>query len=401
MNDTRDFDRAVDQWLNDGTDATPPEVIDAVLLAARSTPQEQEFRITWRTLTMRRVTYALAAVAALAVGLTALNALGPRIGIGSEPTPTERPSVDLGIFEPVAGWIVYGNGGLWGIDPSRPTGTRVQLIELTAATGTPLAWSSDGTQLLILRGSGDDKHLFVLHADGSETQVTERPMFIKTATFSADASRVVLATEPVDGAWAVYSLDVNGGPATLLASPRGPEVAEMTFSPDGTQIAYVLWGHGDGDHPVWVMNADGTDAHEIVNNATTGGPGHVYRNALAWSPAGDRIALALDGIIYTFATDGSDFTRVMSGNSPLWSPDGSRLVSRRAATWHPGADATGLSPTPPPIGAATPAPTLAQESSEFVIGSLKYAELHVPYRERWEQHYNVLVAMLTGVRLEL
>ena len=30
MNENRDFDRAVDQWLDDGSDATPPEVIDAV-----------------------------------------------------------------------------------------------------------------------------------------------------------------------------------------------------------------------------------------------------------------------------------------------------------------------------------------------------------------------------------
>ena len=43
MNDKRDFDRAVDRWLDDGSDATPPHVIDGVLLAVRSTPQERDF----------------------------------------------------------------------------------------------------------------------------------------------------------------------------------------------------------------------------------------------------------------------------------------------------------------------------------------------------------------------
>jgi hypothetical protein len=88
MNDKRDFDRAVDRWLDDGSDATPPEVIDAVLLAARSTPQERDFRISWRTSPMKRLAYAAAAVAALAVGVTALSAVGERFGIGSGPTPT-------------------------------------------------------------------------------------------------------------------------------------------------------------------------------------------------------------------------------------------------------------------------------------------------------------------------
>jgi hypothetical protein len=86
------------------------------------------------------------------------------------------------------------------------------------------------------------------------------------------------------------------------------------------------------------MDADGTDAHEILANDIVMGGGHVRDRdgALAWSPAGDRIALGLGETIYTFAPDGSGFTQVMRGNSPLWSPDGSQLVSRGSATWHPG-----------------------------------------------------------------
>ena len=344
MNDKRDFDRAIDGWLDDGSDATPPEVINAVLLAAMSTPQERDFRISWRTSPMKRLAFAVAAVAVLAVSGTALSALIPRFGIGSDPTPTEQPSTRLGIFEPVAGRIVYGNiSGIWGIDPMAPAdpATRVQLM---ADAGTPLAWSSDGTRLLVTLGSPGEEHLVLLHADGSETQLTDRPMSIGDATFSADGSRVLFAaTEPTDGEWAVYSIDADGGPATVLTSRIRPTPAAVTFSPDGTRIAYVLWGGGDHSHPVWVMNADGTGAHEIVTNDTVMAASHVSdrRGGLAWSPAGDRIALGLEGTIYTFAIDGSDFTRAMLGNSPLWSPDGSQLVNRGSGTWHPGTPTDG------------------------------------------------------------
>jgi hypothetical protein len=390
MNNDRDFDRAVDHWLDEGSDATPPEVIDGVLLAVRSTSQERDLRIPWRTTSMKRLAYAVAAVAAVAVGVTALSALTPRIG--SEPTPTEDPSGDLGIFERVAGWIVYEDGnGIWGVDPASPA-DQATTVQLTSEAGTPLAWSSDGTRLLIMRGSPGGQHLFVLHADGSETQVTTDPMLIRGATFSPDGSGVMFAatTDSPEAEccanFALYAVEADGGPVETLVEARTGNLEELTFAPDGTQIAYVD-GAGDHGHSVWVMNVDGSDAHQILANETTAG-GHVH--GLAWSHAGDRIALGLEGNIYTFATDGSDFSRVIiGGGEPFWSTDGSRIAYSRPCTtgcglaiadadgsngltlgrgtsgpWHPGTPSHSVEPT------TTPSPTAVASFSEAVTDSL-------------------------------
>jgi Tol biopolymer transport system component len=285
----------------------------------------------------------------IAVGWLGINAIR-----SSPPVPADDRSTELGVFAPVAGRILYVNDrfttpdggyedGLWAVEPGSPEdpteGPIVadeivsDLVQLSSVDATPLGWSRDGTELLLLRrvrgervGATAASGLSILRADGSETRVATDPMATDEATISPDGSRVVFAGPR----GALYAVDADGGPPTLLLeAPSGlGGVGAPTFSPDGTQIAYVVGG-GDHDHHVWVVNADGSDAHEIVFNEWTAPVGHV--EGLAWSPAGDRIALGLidgpDPAIYMFAPDGSDFTQVIPGGArPYWSPDGSRIA---------------------------------------------------------------------------
>jgi hypothetical protein len=242
---------------------------------------------------------------------------GPnRAGDDAQPTPTMAPpgaeaTVPLASpsrqpfgfhesFEPGAGRIFCG--------------TR------DGATGPVLGCSTDGARVLIQKG---EENLFILHADGSETQVTDQLSGFSEmlgssrpagATISPDGSRVVFAGLTMVGLschnGALFAVDADGGPAGLLwesqAAPDGGIVRYPAFSPDGTQIAFVD-GYCDHNHSVWVMNADGSNAHKIVSDEI--GPldaTHVH--GLAWSQTGDRIAITVDQGSYTFATDGSHFT---------------------------------------------------------------------------------------------
>jgi hypothetical protein len=97
MNDKRDFDRALARWLDEGSDATPPEVIDAVLLAARRTPQERDLRILWRTSPMAMYLGSAAVIVTLLVaGAAAFYAFGSGRNVGSEvmDTPSIPPETE-------------------------------------------------------------------------------------------------------------------------------------------------------------------------------------------------------------------------------------------------------------------------------------------------------------------
>ena len=99
------FERAVREWLDDGSDRTPRPSIEAVLLAVKTTRQERDLRILRRfTLmpTYMRLPAAIAIVAIVAVAFIALLPRAPGFGSpGPSPTPSANPNptqstVDLG-----------------------------------------------------------------------------------------------------------------------------------------------------------------------------------------------------------------------------------------------------------------------------------------------------------------
>jgi hypothetical protein len=154
MNDTREFDRAVARWMNDGTDATPLEVIDSVLAAVRSTPQERDLRNLRRTPNTTMYVRLAAVLAVVAVGgVSALYALGPRPNVAFVP-PSDPPSLFQGTWTSTSD----SDGGTQTMTVRVLANGAVEIVVrddiATVCSGTPSTMTGSGrieagTQLVI------------------------------------------------------------------------------------------------------------------------------------------------------------------------------------------------------------------------------------------------------------
>lgn len=110
----------------------------------------------------------------------------------------------------------------------------------------------------------------------------------------------------------IWIMNADGsGAKQILERASSP-----AFSPDGNQIAYYHWNDG-----IYVANADGSNAKKIV--------GETNAKSITWSYDGKWIAFAsqttknIDAVL----PDGTGRRMIVSGGDmPTWSPDGSQIA---------------------------------------------------------------------------
>jgi len=418
MNQTPDpnFDPRIADWLEDDPDHAPSAVLQTVLAAYPSIPQRRRWRALWRFPTVNRLALIAAPLAILVV--VGAIALIPRAGFGpgssappgGSPLPSSdsspsglSPSAATVDYTTRPGWILLEHFGVNAPDGSgpmaAPDGRSLWLIRADGtelhelAPGSPVdgktnpAWSRDGTYIafesvdprrVVYETDVAGKSVVAVSCSAPE-ELQNACNIARSPTYSPDGN--LLATinhfgEELDHQHiyirARYGLDEGCRPrcsrfhlgfgldATDVVSSDGLDIEGLSWSPEGTQIAYYLIDNRSEpptSSRLWIVNADGTDPHEIPlpEGLKAGDPD--------WSPDGSLIVFSSDPIhdwndagvpghpdVYTVRPDGSDLQRLthdQGSGAPNWTSDGKILFYSQLEMWLMDADGSNAAPVYP------------------------------------------------------
>lgn len=180
----------------------------------------------------------------------------------------------------------------------RPGADPVSLTpDLVATDPAP---APDGTRVVVTLADGDyesagpeGESLMVVDVDGSDRRDVTPPtqgVADHTPAWSPDGTQIAFVRQSYDGSTSsagIWTVPADGGEPTEVAvdDDRFVQVEGTSWSPDGTQIAYVRTEYAEDDSSsataVWIVGADGSSPRQVAPIADLAG--------LDWSADGARI----------------------------------------------------------------------------------------------------------------
>jgi Tol biopolymer transport system component len=179
-----------------------------------------------------------------------------------------------------------------------------------------------------------------------ETNLSSNDQLDEDVNWSADGLKIAY-DDFADGDQ-IFSMNGDGSAQTNLTNDTEADAGVPAWSPDRTKIAYSQFDSGN-NIGIWVMNADGSDPHEVIPPSDLPDSGYVQNVNPNWSPDGTRLAYSRQQIdidpethsltgdssqVFVANADGSGTPQNVSNNDtfdedPNWSPNGTQLAFDR------------------------------------------------------------------------
>ena len=200
--------------------------------------------------------------------------------------------------------------------------------------------SPDGTRLVFAVSQidplgRDQNDLYIVNRNGMNMRwLTSMPGVEDEPTWSPDGSKILFHASDGSGLEnALWTVNVDGTGLTKLTTSLPAGVSDprhAAWSPNGSRIAFTA--ARDGQHKVWTMNADGSDARQVTTDDG-------FDVGATWSPDGMRIAFSrynpgvpTNGwdVAIVSAAGGAAVRLSLAGDqlTPAWSPDGNFMAYR-------------------------------------------------------------------------
>jgi Tol biopolymer transport system component len=196
-------------------------------------------------------------------------------------------------------------------------------------------WIDYHNKILFTSGRNGIPQLYMMNPDGTDIkQITSGQYSHSNGRWSPDALKIVCNTDENITTAGMQMLIMNSDGTNRRLIGMG---SQMSWSPDGKQIAFMLWPSaelGDLTTYIYKISSDGTNSIQLTNNKG------VWDGTPDWSPDGKLIAFASSrdysspgtfSEIYIMNLDGSDQHRLtltdsLVNTNPTWSPDGTKIA---------------------------------------------------------------------------
>jgi WD40 repeat protein len=226
------------------------------------------------------------------------------------------------------------------VPPADPTGAYERIVEKRVRRGVTRKIQTAALVVVVVLGSaGGFVALVRGFTGGPQPGAGVRNGLIaftdiRTNGFGPDGARI-------EDDWHIYTMNPDGRSTARLGPDSVDEALYPTWSPDGSQLAFLGYAGKRARSAIYVMDADGRNVHPIYE---VGDDQQV--EGLRWSPDGGRIGFQLkaargsDGgswqparwTIWSLSTDGNDVRQITTSGREMhfsWSPDGRQIVFDR------------------------------------------------------------------------
>jgi Tol biopolymer transport system component len=218
----------------------------------------------------------------------------------------------------------------------RPDGTGERQITSPSVGVSPPRWSPDGRMLVYSR----EGRLRLISLDttreGRLTRV-EKPHDEGSPSWAPDGRKVALVVDED-----VYISDLHGQLRRVsnLKWRRVGPIRALVWSPDGEWIAFSAYEpYFKGLEQIFIVKPNGGDQRRLTR-------AHPDPYGMSWSPDGTRIAYgasgAAEGGLFTVSVPSGRIHRLRAGpglvnwSDPSWSRSGNQLVATRSTSGNPG-----------------------------------------------------------------
>ena len=207
------------------------------------------------------------------------------------------------------------------------------------------SWSPDSNRVTYVSDRDGNLEIYVSNIDGSNpVNISNNPADDGWAIWSPASDKIAFLSTR-DGKTDVYVANSDGSNTLNLTNTPGHNESAVSWSPDGTTLAYISWSvkstpnpYTIGDEQLMTIGVDGSNNVELIAAMGTD-----LDIAPEWSHDGTRIAFTSDKDtdvsrnldIYIINKDGTGLRRFTTQDAqdyyPTWSPDDSQMVfiSRR------------------------------------------------------------------------